>query len=148
MSLISKFIPPIDLPGFFRVESYSGNNQTRLSVKWNLDGNPGEKTHVIERGSATLAEVVEAFPGTEKITSNAKWLAAKMIVGKIPLPPNWVLECGSAPAELEGFMLTFDVGKQHFEKHLKVTKVQLTQLEDLIKWIAEANKIDRHGVGT
>ena len=148
MSLISKFIPPIDLPGFFRLESYSGNNQTKLSVRWNLDGNPGEKIQVLERGTATLAEVIEAFPGTEKIVTNVKWIAARMVLGKIPLPPNWVLECGAAPDNKEGFLLTFDVGPQHFEKHLKVTKVQLTQLEDLLKWIGEANKIDRHGVGT
>jgi len=148
MGIISRLIPPIDLPGFFRIESYSGNNQTHLTVRWNLDGNPGEKHHVLDQSTATLAAVVEAFPGTESIRSNPKYLIAKPIIGRVPLPPNWVLECGAAPGDQDGFLLTFDVGSQHFEKHLKVTKVQLAQLEDLIKWIGEANKIDRHGVGT
>jgi len=147
MSILAKFIPAIDLPSFFRIESYSGGGQTTLTVRWNVDGTPNERKTVLDKSMASLAEVVEAFPGTEVFKENFKYKAARGIIGAIPLPPNWVLECGAAPKGLEGFLLTFDVGPKHFQKHLPVTTVQLNQLEELVKWIGEANKIDRHKVG-
>jgi hypothetical protein len=140
MSLLQKFIPKIPLPSFFRLESKSAKAKTRLSVQWNLDGNPGERIQDVEGSTATLLEVIEAFPGVQdKIPA-----MVKPIAGNLPLPPNWVLECGPAPKDKEGFLLTFDVGPKHWEKHLEVSTVQLNQLSDLIGWIAEANKVDRH----
>lgn len=140
MSILQKFIPKIPLPSFFRLESTSAKGATRLNVQWNLDGNPGEHAQTLDKGTASLLEVIEAFPGVEGHIPRM----ARVIAGNIPLPPNWVLECKPAPKGLEGFLLTFNVGPQHFEKHLEVTRVQLNQLGDLVGWIAEANKIDRH----
>lgn len=147
MSFLARFIPPIDLPNFFRLQSYSAGGQTSITVRWNVDGTPQERVTVLQKGTASLAEVVEAFPGAEHIKDNVSYKLARRYVGGIPLPPDWTLECGAAPEGFEGFLLTFDVGPKHFEKHLPVTKVQLNQLEDLIKWIAEANKIDRYKAG-
>ncbi len=140
MSILQKFIPKIPLPSFFRLESKSAKGSTSLSVKWNLDGTPGERVQNLDKGTATLLEVMEAFPGVEDRIP----MVARTILGNIPLPPNWILECGPAPKGVEGFLFTFDVGPTHWEKHLEVTKVQLNQLGDLIQWVSEANKIDRH----
>jgi hypothetical protein len=141
MSFLEKYLPKTPLPGFFRLESTSHKGATRLNIQWNLDGTPGEHTQHLDNGTSTLLQVMESFPGVaDKIP-----LLARGAAGLIPLPPNWVLECGPAkPSGTEGFLLTFDVAHKHWEKHLAVSKLQLNQLGDLIQWVAEANKIDRH----
>ena len=139
MSLLEKFAPKIPLPGFFRLESVATNANTRLSVRWNLDGEPGELAQDYDRDRVTLLEVVSSFPGVEGKLNGL----ARTVARAVPLPQNWVLECGPAKGA-EGFLLTFDMGTNNWEKHLEVSTVQLGQLGDLLQWIAEANKIDRH----
>ncbi len=143
MSILQKFLPKTPLPGIFRVESKSAHGATCLSIRWNLDGTPGERVQNLDRGTASLLEVIESFPGVDDTVENLPGFA-KAVARNIPLPPNWVLECKPAPKGKEGFLFTFDVGVLHWEKHLEVTKVQLNQLGDLIGWVAEANKTDRH----
>ncbi len=147
-SFIQKLIPEnIPLPGIFRVESRSANGMTCLSVRWNLDGTPGERSHNLDKERASLLDVIKSFPGVDIDKALGKsWAAkpAKMAMSNLPLPSNWVIECKPAPKSKEGFLFTFDVGILHWEKHLEVTKVHLDQLADLVGWVAEANKVDRH----
>lgn len=138
-------VPKVELPRYFRITS-TPLPAGALRIEATLHSKDAKVySSQIPTSSPTLLDVVKAFPSID--TSKFGSMAEKAL-GFVVLPSRWELECNPAQTK-EGFRISLDVhqssGTKHWEKEITVTKLQLAELVDVLDWVKEANKIDRHG---
>jgi hypothetical protein len=141
---VKALIPKVTLPRYFKITSTIHQEGTALSLKANVDGELKEYDAKLTTPEPRLADILGLFPSIDLENDVPKMVRG--FVGAIPLPRVWTLECGPAEGGVE-FSLDIpqaDGSIRHWAKKLEVSAAQLADLIDVIDWVRESNKIDRH----
>lgn len=142
---VKALMPKVELPRYFQISSKEEGGKVRVEATINLK-NPKVYSTTLPTAAPSLLDVIKAFPDVD--TESLPPLAVTAL-GFVVLPTKWDLECRPAETLKEGFRLTLDLhrasGTKRWEKEFEVTSMQLAELVDVLDWVREANKIDRHG---
>lgn len=141
---IKALIPKVELPRYFKITSIIDGEGTALCLKANIEGDLKEFDRTLDTPEPRLADIVGLFPHIDMENDIPKMV--RSVIGAIPLPRVWTLECGPADGGVE-FSLDVpqsDGRTRHWDKKLDVSSAQLADLVDVIDWVREASKVDRH----